>query len=390
MDDWVRDRRAGKEGNWECSVVVEEARSAEALPDHVGEDVRNLLPEIGAEEQADSLDEEEVTIVMEIAEVIEKGRKGKLLALRNVSKKKLLEETAKVDKPLSRFKTHSITKTNELFYAGAAVVTNRLGVKIDKVAGRKEPMWKRWLRNKIKEFRKDLSQLEASKDKDISNFRHWERLERKYSIRIKRLNVVIEELKQRIAAIAAKVRRYQGGQVDSYRQNRLFEINQRQFYRELDQEEESCDDDQPVAEESKQFWGNIWSQSADHKKDAKWLKDLRSEVNVKKQEKIDITTRSLKKILGRMPNWKSPGPDLVQGFWLKNFSSLHERVRLQLKECLDSGFLPSWLTRARTSLLRKDKSKGNLASNYRPITCLPLMWKLLTGVIADQIYAHLD
>ena len=57
-------------------------------------------------------------------------------------------------------------------------------------------------------------------------------------------------MKQRITAIAAKVRRYQG-QVDSYRQNRLFEDNQRQFYRELDQEEEGCDDDQPLAEESK-------------------------------------------------------------------------------------------------------------------------------------------
>ena len=81
---------------------------------------------------------------------------------------------------------------------------------------------------------------------------------------------------------------------------------------------------------------------------------------------------------------------LVQGFWLKSFSTLHERVRLQLNECLDSGFVPSWLTRGRTSMLEKDKSKGNIASNYRPITCLRLMWKLLTGVIADQIYAHLD
>ena len=62
-----------------------------------------------------------------------------------------------------------------------------------------------------------------------------------------------------------------------------------------------------MAEELKQFWGNIWSQSADHKKDANWLQDLRSEVNVKKQEKIDITTGILKKILGRMPNWNSPG-----------------------------------------------------------------------------------
>ena len=352
-------------------------------------DTKNVLPEMGAEEQADSLHGEEVVFVMEIAEVIERGRKDKLPALRNVPKKKLLEETAKVDKVLSKFKTHSITKTNELLYAGTVVATNRLGVKIDKVARRKEPMWKRRLQNKIKELRKDLNQLEASKDKDISNFRHWERLARKYTIRVKRLNVAIEELKQRIIAIATKVRRYQG-RVDSYRQNRLFENNQRQFYRELDQEEERCDDDKTVHEELKQFSGDIWSQSADHKKDAKWLQDLRSEFNAKNQEKEDITTRNLKKVLGRMPNWKSPGPDLIRGFWLKNFSSLHERVRLQLKECLDSGFVPSWLTRGRTSLLQKDKSKENLASNYRLITCLPLMWKLLAGVIADQIYAKLD
>ena len=94
------------------TVIVEEARSVEALPHHVG-DVRNVLSEMGAEEQADSLDEK-VAIVMEIAEVIEKGRKDKLPALRNVPKKKLLEETAKVDKVLGKFKTHSITKTNEL------------------------------------------------------------------------------------------------------------------------------------------------------------------------------------------------------------------------------------------------------------------------------------
>ena len=63
-----------------------------------------------------------------------------------------------------------------MFYPGAVVVTNRLRVKIDKVAGRKKPMWKRRLQNKIKELRKDLSQLQTSKDKDISNFRHCQKL----------------------------------------------------------------------------------------------------------------------------------------------------------------------------------------------------------------------
>ena len=82
------------------SVIVEEARSVGTLPDQVGEDVRNVLPKMGPEQQADSLDEEEVAIVIEIAEVIEKGRKNKLPSLRNVQKKKLLEETAKVEEEL--------------------------------------------------------------------------------------------------------------------------------------------------------------------------------------------------------------------------------------------------------------------------------------------------
>ena len=80
------------------SVIVEDARSVEALPNHVAEDMRNILPEMGAKEQADIVDEEEVAIVVEIAEVIERGRKDKLPALRNVPKKKLLEENTKVDK----------------------------------------------------------------------------------------------------------------------------------------------------------------------------------------------------------------------------------------------------------------------------------------------------
>ena len=115
-----------------------------------------------------------------------------------------------------------------------------------------------------------------------------------------------------------------------------------------------------MAEESKKFGGNISRQSADHKKDKQWLQDFRSEVSVNKHEKIDIATRNLKKLLGRISNWKMSGSDLVQGFKLKTLSSLHERVRLQLKECLDSGFLPSRLTRGRSLFLQKNKSKDNV------------------------------
>ena len=55
------------------SVIVEEARTVEALPDHVGKDVGNVFSEMGAENQVDSLDEKEVAIAVEIAEVIERS-----------------------------------------------------------------------------------------------------------------------------------------------------------------------------------------------------------------------------------------------------------------------------------------------------------------------------
>ena len=34
--------------------------------------------------------------------------------------------------------------------------------------------------------------------------------------------------------------------------------------------------------------------------------------------------------------------------------------------------------------------QGNTADNYRTITCLPLMWKLLIGVIAEEMYNYLE
>ena len=42
-------------------------------------------------------------LLWKFAEVIERGRKDKLAALRNLPKKKLLEETAKFDKVLSNY-----------------------------------------------------------------------------------------------------------------------------------------------------------------------------------------------------------------------------------------------------------------------------------------------
>ena len=84
-------------------------------------------------------------------------------------------------------------------------------------------------------------------------------------------------------------------------------------------------------------------------------------------------------------------PDGVQGFWLKKIASCHERIAMQLNSLLNKeAALPLWMTLGKTILCQKDPAKGNEVSNFRPISCLPLMWKLMTSILADGMYAYLD
>ena len=114
------------------------------------------------------------------------------------------------------------------------------------------------------------------------------------------------------------------------------------------------------------------------------------ERNRTRQQDINITVRKVKEQLRKVPNWKAPGPDCVQGYWLKNFKLLHERTTQQLQGCVRQKDVPEWMTTGRTALIQKDEEKGNIASNYRPITCLPVMWKLLTGIISEDLYTYLE
>ena len=83
---------------------------------------------------------------------------------------------------------------------------------------------------------------------------------------MKTLGVITDELKWKIVPIVAKFWRYQE-RVEMFRQNRMFQNNRRQFYRELNQEGERYDDQ--LDSEKKKFWGDIWSELVDHNRDAK-------------------------------------------------------------------------------------------------------------------------
>ena len=47
---------------------------------------------------------------------------------------------------------------------------------------------------------------------------------------------------------------------------------------------------------------------------------------------------------------------------------------------------PDWLNTGKTALIMRDKEIGDDITNFRPITCLPLMWKIFTGILNYELY----
>ena len=257
--------------------------------------------------------------------------------MRQVPRKKLASVSAMVSKILGTVSTTNLTEINDLVFAGVVIAAETLGVKSSQSQHKdNKPWWKRTLEGQINELRKYLSRIEqmdrvAMKDSDMRN-----RLMKKCQVKGKGMSVVKEEIKQRVKAKAAKVKRYDG-RVRQFHQNRLFNTNQRQLFKELDGK---CNNSQvgPEPAEARTFWGGLWDQPGEHNRQAEWLADVKDGLkNVQQQEGFQIDVKKEKKQLRKVPNWKAPGPDQVHGYWLKNFSSLHERIAQQLQECLVRG-----------------------------------------------------
>ena len=94
------------------------------------------------------------------------------------------------------------------------------------------------------------------------------------------------------------------------------------------------------------------------------------------QERVRISVEKIRKQCRKIPSWKAPERerDSVQGYYIKNLSSLHEHVSSQINRILmGEDDLPQWMTHDHTVLCQKDLQKGNTADNYQLIIYLPLI-----------------
>ena len=271
----------------------------------------------------------------------------------------------------------------------AMKIVGEVGMKKSNAKKEKESFWKRRILTDISRLRKDLSRIVAwfagrwKKDKK----KQKELLDQKYGLRRKGFTLVMEELKQRIAAKATKIKRYDN-RIKQFQGNRSFETNQERFCKNLEGKEERTKP--PNAEDATAFWKGIWSTKVEHKQDAEWIDRVEVKIPSEKRDTVKITKDDVKRKLKSMRDGKGAGPDKIQGFWLKSFTAVHEVLATFLNECIDVGDVPGWLVEGRTILVMKDSKKGTKVGNYRPIACLSLIWKHLKRIVSDKTFDHLE
>ena len=64
---------------------------------------------------------------------------------------------------------------------------------------------------------------------------------------------------------------------------------------------------------------------------------------------------------------------------------IHDRQALEMNRCLQEAHVSEWMTKGGSTLIKKNR-KGTTPNNFRYITLLHMMWKILTAKIMEDIY----
>ena len=171
----------------------------------------------------EEISEEKKMMMKNMIEIADHSLDEEVSEFKKVDRNLLKDWTMKVNAILERIKSENITETNKLIGACAIFMGRKVGLKPNQRRGNavKEPWWKRRIKQSVQELQKHINILERKKREEIKKKQKYRVIEHKYVVQKKVLDVVLEELKQRIQAKATKIKRY-GERIEQYRINRLF------------------------------------------------------------------------------------------------------------------------------------------------------------------------
>ena len=171
-----------------------------------------------------------------------------------------------------------------------------------------------------------------------------------------------------------------------HRDNRCFELYRGRFYKQLSSSE--CSDDNVPVEEIRRFWSTMWTKP-----------DLINDTNYQgilldfepgPGEATHFPSRTeFGTIVMRLPNWKAAGVDGVFNFFIKRISSLHDCLYSIVRSiCLEGAEENKWFYRGLTYLI--PKGTPSVGSDYRPITCMSNLYKLVTKCVTETFQLEVE
>ena len=251
--------------------------------------------------------------------------------------------------------------------------------------------WKRKQINKIRKLQSNISRIEefnrGTRTRKLNN--KISQIKEKFRRRnITNLDEIKTEEVNQLKAESNRLKKYDQKEKTKF-QNSLFSENPKKFYRTL------CNDTieitkLPDENQLADFWRSLYGDSTEHNRNAEWIEETKQElIETPVMQGIEITAETINNKLRTSPNFKSPGPDKIQNYWMKQLTILHPYYAKSFNRIIEGEEqTPDWLTKGTTHLIPKSEDTDQ-PNQYRPITCLPTVYKLLTGIIADNMYNHL-
>lgn len=291
-----------------------------------------------------------------------------------------------------------------LIYSSSIVIAKALNQKISNERPNNQyqnvtPKWEIRLTRKIEKLRMNIGHLteyvkgirSTKLEKSIKNLLRKHGTHSKYDEPNRAVAECLDTLKQKLSVIAARLKKYKTS-AQRKKSNMLFNQNERNFYRKLKEKNINSNTRYPSQQEIQHFWQEQLSAKKHFNRNAHWIQSeiLRTQ-QIEDQQQRDITTAELEAIIKSLPNWKAPGPEKLQNFWIKKLTCTWEKLREAINEAIDDpNKIPEFLLQGITYLLPKDPQNSQDPAKYRPITCLPTMYKIITSCIAKRIYEHCE
>ena len=192
-------------------------------------------------------------------------------------------------------------------------------------------------------------------------------------------------LKQELKATSSKIR-YQEKTFEHNRINRKFTYNPKSICQDFKNDKTEIETI-PSKEDIEKYWEDIWTKTAPFSDNAAWIITLKIEycVNAAQNDYV-INSKTLKEVILKLQNNKSPGSDGIIGYGFKNLNFyINDLVKLFNSILNNKVDIPTWFTRARTKLMAKI-SNAHQVENYKPIACQNIISKLYPSCINQFLH----